>query len=92
MEITRNSLIIKKNIADVNTTWSYIITSIDNEFEVSLISSKFKPLFTNENDSKIYYRYYSTINTHVYAIDIKALISDSCSRNKTFLNILKRQD
>ena len=91
-EVTRNSLIIKKNIADINTTWSYIITSIDNEFEVSLISSEFKPLFSNETDSKIYYRYYPTINTHVYAIDIKALISDSYSRNKTFLNILKKQN
>lgn len=88
-EIVRNSLIIQKNISNVKTTWSYIITEIDNEFEISLTASEFKPLFSNANDSKIYYRYYPTINTHVYAVDVKAVVDDASARNSTFLNILK---
>lgn len=88
-EIVRNSLIIQKNIQNVKTTWSYIITEIDDEFEISLTASEFKPLFSNSNDSKIYYRYYPTINTHVYAVDVKAIVEDASARNSTFLNILK---
>ena len=88
-EIVRNSLIIQKNIDNIKTTWSYIITDIDAEFEISLIASEYMPLFSNSSNSKIYYRYYRTINTHVYAIDLKAVIDDACARNSTFLNILK---
>lgn len=91
-EIARNTFILKKNINDINSIWNYILTTIDEEFESSLKGSEFKPLFSNDSDAKIYYRYYGEPNNaHVFAVDIKAIISDSYARNQTFLNILKTQ-
>lgn len=88
-ELPRNIQILKRNINNINTIWSYIITNIDEEFENSLTASEFRPLFVNDVNAKIYYRFYPNNNAHVYALDINAIVSDASARNQTFLNILK---
>jgi len=90
-EVARNAMIIKKNISHIQTAWSYIITDIDDEFETSLIASDYKPLFTNDSETKVYYKYHENISTHVFAVDLRSITSDAYARNSTFLNILKRQ-
>ena len=74
-----------------NIIWGYIITSIDDEFEMSLKNQDFMPLFTSSGNSQIYYRYYETVNSHIYVMDLNAICDDAFARNKTFLDILKKQ-
>ena len=88
-EINRNCYLLKEKIKDINNVWAYIITTIDDEFEVSLRANAYKPRFTNAEDGKIFYFYNEGI-AHVYALDIKAITADAFARNKTFLDILKK--
>ena len=88
-EISRNCLLLKEKITEIDTIWAYIITSIDDEFEVSLRASGYKKRYTNAKDGKILYFYNDGI-AHIYAIDIKAITADAFARNKTFLEILKK--
>lgn len=89
-EIGRNGLLIKEKIKDIDTVWAYIVTEIDNEFEVSLRGSGYSKRFTNAVDGKVYYLYNPEVG-HMFAIDIRAIAADALARNKTFLDILKQQ-
>ena len=89
-EISRNCLLLKEKIKDIDTIWAYIITSIDHEFEVSLRANGYKRKFTNASNGKILYFYNDEIG-HLYALDINAITADAFARNKTFLSILKKQ-
>lgn len=83
--------IVKKNINNVQTVWSYIVTTIDDDFQNSIENSEtFTELFSTEDKSKAYYRYLPKANAHVFIIDLKTIVADSANRNKTFLNILKK--
>lgn len=87
-EISRNCYLLKEKIKEINTIWAYIITTIDDEFEISLRANGYKPRYTNANDGKILYFYNEGV-AHIYALDIKAITADAFARNKTFLDILK---
>ncbi len=89
-EIGRNCLLLKEKVPDINTIWAYIVTNIDHEFEVSLKGNGYKPRFTNANDGKIMYFYNDSVPVHVYALDLGAITADALARNKTFLDILKK--
>lgn len=89
-EIGRNGILIKEKIKDIDTIWAYIITDIDDEFEVSLRGSGYSKRFTNAVDGKVYYLYNPEVG-HMFAIDIKTITADAMARNKTFLDILKQQ-
>lgn len=90
-ELTNDINIIKRNIPDIDTVWSYIITTIDEEFEFSIETSEsYTQLFSTEEASKAYYRYLPKANAHTYIIDLRTIISDASDRNKTFLDILKK--
>ncbi len=89
-EIGRNCLLLKEKVPEINTIWAYIVTNIDHEFEVSLRGNGYKPRFTNANDGKIMYFYNDSVPVHVYALDLGAITADALARNKTFLDILKR--
>lgn len=89
-EIGRNCLLLKEKVPDINTIWAYIVTNIDHEFEVSLKGNGYKPRFTNANDGKIMYFYNDSVPVHVYALDLGAITADAFARNKTFLDILKK--
>lgn len=87
-EHSRNCYLLKEKIKEINTIWAYIITTIDDEFEISLRANGYKPRYTNANDGKILYFYNEGV-AHIYALDIKAITADAFARNKTFLDILK---
>lgn len=89
-EIGRNCLLLKEKVPEINTIWAYIVTNIDHEFEVSLRGNGYKPRFTNANDGKIMYFYNDSVPVHVYALDLGAITADALARNKTFLDILKK--
>ena len=90
-EIGRNCLALKEKVPDINTIWAYIVTVIDQEFEFSLKGSGYKPRFTNASDGKVMYLYNDAVPVHIYALDIKSIVADAVARNKTFLDILKKQ-
>lgn len=87
-EVSRNCYLLKEKIKEINTIWAYIITTIDDEFEISLRANGYKARYTNANDGKILYFYNEGV-AHIYALDIKAITADAFARNKTFLDILK---
>lgn len=89
-ELVNNLSIVKKNIVNVNSIWSYIITTIDDDFSATVVNQEFDELFCNDADAKTYYRYYKRLNAHVYVLDLNAIVSDANARNKTFLEILKK--
>ncbi len=38
----------------------------------------------------MYYKYYGNINAHIHVIDLQTICDDAFARNKTFLDILKK--
>lgn len=90
-ELVNNLDIVKKNINHIGSIWSYIITTIDDDFAQTMSNQEFDELFCNDKDAKIFYRYYKKLNAHVFALDLKAVVSDASARNKTFLEILKKR-
>lgn len=93
LELPTDIAILKKNILSVETVWSYIITTIDENFEISIESEEtFTQLFSTEEQTKAYYRYLPKANAHIFIVDLKTIVSDASDRNKTFLNILKQRE
>ena len=91
-ELPDDIAIVKKNIPSVETVWSYIVTTIDENFEFSIENSEiYTQLFSTEEQTKAYYRYLPKANAHVFIIDLRTIVSDSFDRNKTFLDILKQR-
>ena len=91
IEIGRNMGIARRNIQDVNSIYGYIITTLDDEFIESLTYNGYMPLFTASEESKILYTYIKNTNAHIFVLDLKAITDDAFARNKTFLEILKKQ-
>lgn len=90
-EIVNNLEIVSKNIPDINSIWSYIITTIDADFARTLKNQDYTELFCNDSEARIFFRYYKALNANVYALDLKAIVSDAKARNQTFLSILKKK-
>lgn len=80
----------RNNFKDINLVWGYIITSIDDKFEESILNQGYIPLFSNSLDGKNFYRYLERPKTHVYIIEYKTIVKDAFSRNQTFLDILEK--
>ena len=90
-ELPNDIAIVKKNINDIKTTWSYIITTIDEDFAFSIDNTEsYTRLFTTSDKYKAYYRYFQKAKAHVFVVDINAILDDAMSRNQTFLDILKK--
>lgn len=90
-ELPNNIGTIRRNIPDSNRIWGYIITSIDEDFEESIINTdKFQPIFSNNKDGKAYYAFFKNLNAHITIIDLASIITDADSRNKVFLDILSK--
>ena len=89
-ELVNNLSIVKNNIDNVNSIWSYIVTTVDDDFATTVTNQEFDELFCNDTDARIFYRYYKRLNAHVYVMDLNAIVSDAYARNKTFLEILKK--
>lgn len=91
-ELPNNVNYLRESASDVGSVWSYILTTIDEKFEKTIINQDYKPLFASREDGVVYYKYLNHVNTHVYVMDYKALINAAFSRNETFLNILKKKN
>ncbi len=90
-ELPDDVAIVKKHIHDINTVWSYIVTTIDDEFKFSIDNQDFVVLFTANSSYCAYYKYYSKQNAHEFILDLKTITSDAFARNKIFMDILKKQ-
>lgn len=88
-EINRNAEVIRENIAKIRRVWAYTITKFDDKFRKNIKTQDFKPLFSNGSKDEIYYRYFSTIDSHCYYISIDAILADADARNNVFLEIIK---
>jgi hypothetical protein len=88
-ELPNNINIIRENIPSVNKIWGYIITTIDDNFVVTLKNQDFIRLFTTKEEGELHYKYYSNLSAHIFVLDFNTLISDAFARNKTFLDILE---
>lgn len=90
-ELPNDISIVRKNIEGIRTIWSYIITTIDDDFADSIENSEdYTRLFSDNSTNRSYYRYLKRNNAHVFIIDLKTIVSDAFARNKTFLDILKK--
>lgn len=90
-ELPNDIAIIRKNIDNINTIWGYIVTTIDDDFAFTIENDgRFNQLFTTEDNKRFYYGFFKNLNAHIYIIDLNVIVSDSASRNKTFLEILKK--
>ena len=84
--------IIRENVPEINSIWSYIITTIDDDLKYTIESlGTYTELFSQDSDLRAYYSYNKMSNAHIYIIDLRTIIKDSFARNKTFLDILKKQ-
>ena len=87
-ELPNNISTIRKNIQECNRIWGYIITEIDDEFKESLNTQDYKPLFTNDENGGLYFKYFANTDAFITVLDLQTLISDANARNKLFLDIL----
>ena len=90
-ELPDDVAIVKKHIPNINTVWSYIITTIDDDFKFSISNQDFIELFTANSEYCAYYKYFNKQNAHEFILDLKTITSDAFARNKIFMDILKRQ-
>ena len=90
-ELPDDVAIVKKHIPNINTVWSYIITTIDDDFKFSISVQDFIELFTANSEYCAYYKYFNKQNAHEFILDLKTITSDAFARNKIFMDILKRQ-
>lgn len=88
-EINRNAKVIRKTISNINRLWCYSITQFTDKLIENLESNDYKPLFSNQDEQDIYYRYFENISAHCYYISIESLLKDADIRNNLFINIIK---
>lgn len=85
-------------MSDINNVYSYIITKIDEELEEYMESNPNIHKLFSSGDIPIYYYPNGVLKDkngekrfcHVYIIDTDSIYTDSNSRNRVFLDILKR--
>lgn len=77
-----------KEAQKLNNVWYYLITKIDDDFKTALKGDNFKLLFST--DEKIYFNYYDTLSLYLYVMSIESLLLDAKARNKTFIDIIKK--
>lgn len=90
-ELPNNIQVVRKNIPNAKSIWGYIITTIDDNFEQTILNQdRYSPLFCAGDNTKAYYYYNKTLNAHLTIIDIRTIAADSAARNEMFLEILKK--
>jgi hypothetical protein len=84
--------VVRKNIVEVEEIWSYIITVIDERLKNTIENQEsYTPLFTEDADIPMYYKFYEKKKTHLYIVDIRSIVKVAKARNETILDILKQQ-
>lgn len=87
-ELTKYIKQLKAICPNIQRVWLYALVDFDDELEESLESQDFKMKFSTQG--KIWYRYYENIESELAFLDFNAVVSDADSRNKTFMEILKK--
>lgn len=87
-ELTKYIRQLKTVCGNIQRVWLYALVDFDDGLEESLESQDFKMKFSTQG--KIWYRYYENIESELAFLDFDAVVSDADSRNKTFLEILKK--
>lgn len=79
---------LKESCNNIGRIWMYALVDFDEGFQNTLRRQDFKMRFSI--NGKIWYRYYDDVEAELSFLDFNALINDADSRNKTFMDILKR--
>lgn len=87
-ELTKYIKQLRAVCSNIQRVWLYALVDFTEELEESLESQDFKMKFSTQG--KIWYRYYENIESELAFLDFDAVISDADSRNKTFMEILKK--
>lgn len=78
-----------KNKEKIEEIFAFLITDIDEKLAERLSGDGYVPLFSTE--SPIYHRFYDKLGISIYVVSAKTLVLDAESRNKVFLDIIKKQ-
>ncbi len=88
-QINSNIGIIKKEIKDINNSYGFIITKLDEKTTERLKNNDAMQLYSN-GDYPYFYFYNKNQNAHIFIYDIRSIIKDADIRNKVFLDLLKK--
>ena len=73
----------------IKELYLYLIASVDDNFRDNLVNLyKFTKVFSQ--DGEIYQGSLNNLNAHIQIVSPKALIADAKARNKTFIDIVKK--
>jgi len=78
-----------KEKENINEIWAFLITDVDEKLADRLKKDDYTPLFSTKNP--IYHRFYKELGISIYVVGAETLISDAESRNKIFLDIIRKQ-
>ncbi|WP_165008333.1 ATP-binding protein [Neisseria yangbaofengii] len=87
-ELTKYIKQLRDVCKNIQRVWLYALVDFDDDLEQSLEAQDFKMKFSTQG--KIWYRYYENIESELAFLDFGAVVSDANSRNKTFMEILKK--
>nr|WP_319401825.1 ATP-binding protein [uncultured Carboxylicivirga sp.] len=77
---------VKERIDEI---WAFLITDVDDKLANRLKKDDYTPLFSTK--APIYHRFYKELGMSIYVIGAETLISDAESKNKVFLDIIRKQ-
>ena len=98
-EINRNLKFVLQRMDDVNCVYGYIITKINDELKEYLEADPNIHKLFSCSDFPIYYYPNDVLKdaqgitrfSHIYILDVDSIHHDANARNKTFLDILKKE-
>ena len=73
---------------DIQETWAFLITDVDEKFGKRLVRNKYTPLFST--DRPVYHQYYDEMKTSIYVVGAETLILDAEARNKVFIDMINK--
>ncbi len=76
----------KENIQEI---WAFLITDVDTKLSDRLKGDDYTPLFST--DFPIFHRFFKDLGISIYVLNARTLISDAESRNKIFLDIIRKK-
>jgi hypothetical protein len=77
---------VKEKIDEI---WAFLITDVDEKLASRLRKDDYTPLFSTK--APIYHRFFKELGISIYVIGAETLISDAESKNKVFLDIIRKQ-
>lgn len=87
-ELTKYTKELKRVCPEIQRVWLYALVDFDEELENVLEALDFKMKFSTQG--KIWYQYYANNEFELSFLDFRAVVGDAESRNKTFMDILKK--